>query len=103
MSTTTDNAKKVLGFAGQALEALEVIGAATEGLIASPGVTEEALAVLKGMSAVITSIQNGINGTVSVQTVQDAMTVLTSTIASNNAAVDAAANQKFGTGGPLPP
>ncbi len=96
MSSTTDSAKKVLGFAAQALEALEVIGIATKGLIASSTSTEEALAVLQGILAVVSSIQNGIEGTVSVQTVQDAMTVLSSTITSNNAAIDAAAAARFG-------
>jgi len=96
MSTTTDKAKKVLAIAGQALSALDAIGIATKGLLAAPGITNEAIAVIEGILAVITTVQQGIDGTVSVQSVEDALKALADGVASNNAAADAAANAKFG-------
>lgn len=99
MSFASD-AKNILDIAASGLHGLEMVGDIASSLI--PNADPKVLAGLHAIVAIVDSVRNGLDGTASVQDVQDriadARAKMTSNDQSGQKAIDDAIDAKFPTG-----
>lgn len=87
--------QRVVAIIGAAVQALELIAAATKGLLASEPTTEQILAVLHGIDAAARTVQEGFDGVVTPDVVEKSIRDLGDALAKNNSAAQAALDAKF--------
>jgi hypothetical protein len=82
----TKDATKVLSLASAGLSSLETIGELIKPFLGSgSGVAEEKIVgVLRIIASIVTSLENGLNGKVSVEDVHDSLVVLRTQLATND-------------------
>jgi len=97
MSDATDRARKYLAIAATSLQAMEIIGQATRGLVSKGerATVDEILAVLGGVESVAAAVSSGLAGTATEEDIHTAMQQLLDSMATNNQTIDGEIAQKF--------
>lgn len=90
-----DRARRILELATKGLQALEVIGNVTKGVVPEAP-RETAMDALRVIEGVVKTIQAGLDGAITVEAVEDSLRDLRAEVKANDDAVASAVDAKFG-------
>jgi hypothetical protein len=93
-----DKAKKFFDMSSVALSALELVGDIAKGELGSRGTS--AVELLELIAKIVEKVKAGFDGTVSAADIKAEIAKMRSDIAANDAAADAAVDEKFPKGEP---
>lgn len=97
MTTWTTEAKQILKIASSGLTGLEMIGEIIKPLLTGKFADLDAsvLAALRTIHAIVTTVEKGATGVVTIEAVEDSMTHLSSQLAVNDRQAQADIDKKF--------